>query len=641
MTDSSGSGNDSAGSRRQVLSTGRVVFLVIAAAAPMAAMIGNIPLALIRGNGAGLPAAYALGLLVLLCFAVGYAAMGRRVVNTGAFYTYIARALGRPVGVAAAYVAVVSYTALACGLVGAFGYFTRLVLLNEGLSLPWYLYSAVAVAIVAFLGYRSADLSAKVLGTLMVGEFTVLLVFDGIVAGRRGGAAFPAVSWTGHEVFSGSVGIALMFAFVSFVGFESAALYGEETRDPERSIPRATYIAVSTIGVFYILTSWIVIGAAGGANAPALARQQLGNLIFALIQSNGGTALYDIAAVLLCTSVLASLLALHNAASRYLFALGREGVLPRRLGHYHRDHQSPHVGSLTVSGIAAVATVVFAVAGASPYTGFAAGAIGLGTLGVVALQAAAALAVIVFFRGRRDRSLWHCVIAPGIGLIGLGSAFALAAVNFGTLTASGSSVVHSVPAVLAVAAIAGAAVALRLRSRRPAIYAGIAESRLRSRVRTMGAPPSAYRRRYCLVGAGPAGLVMGRALLAEGVPFDWFEKHSDVGGIWDIDNPGSPDVHQRPLHQLQVHQRVLRPPDAAQPAGLPDLAADPRLHPGFRARLRFAGAYRSRSLRGPRRATARRALEGRAVHRGNADLRRADRGARRYLASQCTGTARC
>ena len=132
MTDSSGSGNDSAGSRRQVLSTGRVVFLVIAAAAPMAAMIGNIPLALIRGNGAGLPAAYALGLLVLLCFAVGYAAMGRRVVNTGAFYTYIARALGRPVGMAAAYVAVVSYTALACGLVGAFGYFTRLVLLNEG-----------------------------------------------------------------------------------------------------------------------------------------------------------------------------------------------------------------------------------------------------------------------------------------------------------------------------------------------------------------------------------------------------------------------------------------------------------------------------------------------------------------------------
>ena len=196
MTDSSGSGNDSAGSRRQVLSTGRVVFLVIAAAAPMAAMIGNIPLALIGVTARACRRRTPSASWCCCALLVGYAAMGRRVVNTGAFYTYIARALGRPVGVAAAYVAVVSYTALACGLVGAFGYFTRLVLLNEGLSLPWYLYSAVAVAIVAFLGYRSADLSAKVLGTLMVGEFTVLLVFDGIVAGRRGGAAFPAVSWT-------------------------------------------------------------------------------------------------------------------------------------------------------------------------------------------------------------------------------------------------------------------------------------------------------------------------------------------------------------------------------------------------------------------------------------------------------------
>src|SRR5207302_10302064 len=128
---------------RRVLSAGRVVFLVIAAAAPLAAMVGNLPLALIYGNGAGLPAAFLAAMLILLCFSVGYAAMGRRVVNTGAFYTYIARSLGKQAGVAAAYVAVLAYTALACGLVGAFGYFTRLVLLTEGVDLPWYLYAAV------------------------------------------------------------------------------------------------------------------------------------------------------------------------------------------------------------------------------------------------------------------------------------------------------------------------------------------------------------------------------------------------------------------------------------------------------------------------------------------------------------------
>ena len=53
--------------------------------------------------------------------------------------------------------------------------------------------------------------------------------------------------------------------------------------------------------------------------------------------------------VLLLTSVLASMLAVHNASSRYLFALGRERVLPGSLGRYHGQFLSPHVGSLTVT----------------------------------------------------------------------------------------------------------------------------------------------------------------------------------------------------------------------------------------------------------------------------------------------------
>ncbi|MET0864475.1 MAG: APC family permease, partial [Nakamurella sp.] len=176
---------------RHSLSTGRVVFLVVAAAAPLAAMVGNVPLALIDGNGIGLPAAYLMALIVLLCFSVGYAAMSRRVVNTGAFYTYIARAMGKPAGIAGAYVAVVAYAGLTCGLIGAFGYFTRLVLVELGLDLPWYLYSALAVVIIALLGYRSADLSAKVLGTLMIAEFAVLIVFDLLVVGEHGRRAIP------------------------------------------------------------------------------------------------------------------------------------------------------------------------------------------------------------------------------------------------------------------------------------------------------------------------------------------------------------------------------------------------------------------------------------------------------------------
>ncbi|MGV8873425.1 MAG: APC family permease [Rhodococcus sp. (in: high G+C Gram-positive bacteria)] len=466
-------------SDRRTLTTGRVVFLVVAAAAPMAAMIGNVPLALIRGNGAGLPAAYAVSSVVLLCFSVGFAAISQQVYSTGAFYTYIGLALGKPPGVAAAYVAVVAYTSLACGLSGAFGYFTQLVFADSGIDIPWYVFTAAAVAIVAFLGFRNADLSAKVLGTLMVLEFAFLTVFNVLVVSDKGAAALPLESFTPTQVFSGSVGIAMMFAFSSFIGFESAALYGEETKDPRRSIPRATFIAVSLIAVFYVLTSWIIVGASGGVDAPALAESELGNLLFTLAQEYGGTVLYDGTAVLLCTSVLASYLAVHNAASRYLFALGRERVLPVRLGGIHPKHSSPHIGSVTASIVAAVSLTVFAVTGADPYLIYAAGAIGLGTLGVIALQAAAALAVVVFFIGHPDRSLWRTGIAPGIGFVGFMTGLVLAGTNYSTLTGSDSAIVNAIPVVLILAAILGVLVALRIRRTDSTTYEGIAAAYMR------------------------------------------------------------------------------------------------------------------------------------------------------------------
>lgn len=573
---------------RTALSTRRVVFLVIAAAAPMAAMVGNVPLAVIFGNGAGIPLAFIVATLVLLCFSVGYAAMSRRVVNTGAFYTYIARALGKPTGVAAAYVAVLAYGGLSFGLAGAFGYYTALVLDGLGVTIAWWIPALVAIGIVAVLGYRSVELSAKVLGTLMVLEFVVLIVFDVVIVGSKGAEAFPLSSLSPSVALSGSLGIALMFAMSSFIGFESAALYGEETRDPERSIPRATYIAVASIGGFYIVTSWIIVGAAGVATVASDASVAQGAFVFDLIKEYGGEILYDVSAVLLCTSVLAGYLAIHNATSRYLFALGRERVLPQRLGHYHPNHFSPHVASVLVSMLALLVIATFGLIGADPFTTLVPALIGVGTLGIIALQAGASLSVVAFFAGRRERHWWREVVAPTIGFIGLTAAFVLAFVNYPTLTGSSSVAVNAVPFALVAAAIAGVVVAVVLRRRRPTTYAAIARAQVRSRRRRSDAPAVAYTRRYCLVGAGPSGLIMARALIAEGVPFDWFEKQDDVGGIWTMDTPDSPMYSSAHFISSKYTSGFLGYP---MPAEFPDYPSWDQIRDYIRSFARAFGLY--------------------------------------------------
>jgi amino acid transporter len=334
--------------------------------------------------------------------------MSRRITNTGGFYTFIGRGLGRPPAVACALIAVISYNAVAVQLVGAFGYFARLVVAQQtGLTLPWELYSGVAVVVTALLGYRQIDLSAKVLGTLMVAEIAILLVLDFAVLGHKGASALPLTSFAPGTLFGSGFGISLLFAFGAFVGFESAALYGEEARDPKRSVPLATYAALIVITVFYGFTTWATVGAVGVDHVRSTAGSELGNLLFTVNDQYVSTTMTTIMSVLLCTSLFASLLALHNASSRYMYALGRDRVLPGGLGRLHPRHRSPSRGSLVQTGVNIVVTAAFAVAGLDPYLNLATSMAGLGTLGVIVLQAVAAAAVIGFFLRRPDRHWWR------------------------------------------------------------------------------------------------------------------------------------------------------------------------------------------------------------------------------------------
>jgi amino acid transporter len=165
--------------KKNAIGMWQIVFFVIAAAAPLTGMLGIIPVAIRLGNGAGVPGAFVAAGLILLIFSVGYAAMSRHVVNAGAFYAYLAQGLGRSFGVGGAFVAVVSYTTMQVGVYALFGFFAT-VILNPLLSLPvpWYVYSAAAIALVQFLGMRKVDLSGFLLGLFITLEMGILLALS-------------------------------------------------------------------------------------------------------------------------------------------------------------------------------------------------------------------------------------------------------------------------------------------------------------------------------------------------------------------------------------------------------------------------------------------------------------------------------
>jgi amino acid transporter len=445
------------------LGVGSIVFMVVAAAAPLTVIAGTVPLGLAAGNGAAFPTTFALCMGILLLFAVGFCAMSRHVPNAGAFYAYVARGLGRAPGLGAAFLALVTYTAVQLAVFGYIGaVIDGLVQHWGGPALPWWVWSVVVLAIVGVLGYRHIELSGRVLGVLLVAEVAIVLVFDAVVVGR--GEHLSTAFLQPSQFVSGSLGIAIMFAIASFIGFEATAVFRDEARDPERTIPRATYTALLLIGVFYTLSAWAVVSAWGDDAAVEAAGADPGNMIITTITNILGPVGGDVAQVLLMTSLFAAILSFHNVLARYWFALGNARSVPAACGRSHPRHGSPHVASLTQSGIALVFIAVFAIAGMDPVAQVFAWMAGTATLGVLALMALTCAAVLVFFRRTRaDSRPWNTLIAPALGLVGLLACLWLTVSNFPTLIGGSPALAAGIGAVLVLAFVVGA-----LWSRRPA-----------------------------------------------------------------------------------------------------------------------------------------------------------------------------
>ncbi len=249
--------------RRGALGVGLIVFFVVSAAAPLTALAGGVPIGMLLGNGPGMPALFVAVMILLAVFAAGYTAMARHVANAGSFYSFAALGLGRPAGGAAALVALLGYNCMQIGLYGLFGVAGAAVFGAFGIELPWWVFVFVALALVSVLGYRQVDLSAKVLGALVIAEYAIVLILDVAVLAQGGADGFNAVPFEPSTVLAGTPSIALLFCFACFMGFEASTIYAEEAKNPRRTVPMATYISVVVIGVFYAFSSWCMVMAAG------------------------------------------------------------------------------------------------------------------------------------------------------------------------------------------------------------------------------------------------------------------------------------------------------------------------------------------------------------------------------------------
>ena len=416
-----------------------VLFLAVTGAAPMSAMLGNVPFAAGYGIGTYAPAAFLLATIVLTIFSIGYAAMASRVSSVGGFYSFISQGLGREVGMSAGFTSLACYSLFEASLTGLFAFFGNKWFADHlGINIPWIVLALMMIVLIGFLSYRDVKLSVKVLGTALVAEVAILVVFVLGVALASGGTSYSLESLNVFKVYTplaaqtvgeiaipvGAAAVGVFMAFWSWVGFEMAPNYAEESRDPKRTIPQSLLISVIGLGVFYVIVSWSAVSAfPSQADMAAKAFSDGVNFFLTPIQAFVGTWAYELMFLLILTSSFACGMAFHNTAARYIYSLGREGVLPQMVAETHDHHKSPHKASAVQTVLAAVWVILYGLgygfddptgqAWLGVYTLFAV----LGTGLLLVLQAVVSVAIIVWFQKNGGGNALTTMVAPAVSVV--------------------------------------------------------------------------------------------------------------------------------------------------------------------------------------------------------------------------------
>jgi amino acid transporter len=285
---------------------------------------------------------YVLATIALVVVGYSIGKLASKISAAGSFFIYISRSLGPTAGMLAGWAMLAAYVFTAMALTAATALFMQAII--TAIGLPWVVPSYVFYFIISALVYVFAIRNIRFSSRLGLGLEVISLAIIAVVcflSWRSHGFAMDAKQNHLQGAGFGAVAQSIVFGIFSYVGFESAATLGKETRNPTTVIPRAVLLTPILAGIVFIVTTYLIVQgfnddtAKLGASSGPLSEIVPG-------KSASLTILVYIAAMVSC---FACALASINSFSRILFSLGRYRYVHRSMGHVHEKHQTPHLAA--------------------------------------------------------------------------------------------------------------------------------------------------------------------------------------------------------------------------------------------------------------------------------------------------------
>jgi len=440
--------------------------------APGMAMLLNVSgVALVAGGST--PLAFLLG--GIACLALAFVVIGftRRMASAGYAYTYASRSLGKEAGFMAGWLYFGGFICFVPMTMSGVGYLAANLLgVNPNL---WILFFFIGMALLLVLSIVRIKVTTRIQLVVAIVTVAVIVIVDLFTTAKGGanGQALSAFSF-GHTLSGGFNGVfyGIILGVTSYIGFETAADFGEETANPRRNIPIAIIAATLFVVVFYLWTTYsmaigfgVTNGAKWGADPVGLqtiANTYVAHWVGTLIEIGGMCA-----AFIVCVACV-------TAGTRTLFAMGREGVLPRIFAHTHPRFKTPIYATITVVIVASAMALIMGYPLAdstfgAPFSNYYFWATA-GTLLVIVVYIMLCIGGIVFFHRTRDSRRWNPLVHVGVPVIG---AIVFGAALYGSVHPTPPGILKWTPYLAIVWVLLGVGGVLWLRASRPDAVARI------------------------------------------------------------------------------------------------------------------------------------------------------------------------
>ena len=301
---------------------------------------------------------YVVGTLMLLFVAFNLNQFAKRSTGSGSMYMYTSVGMGPTLGSLSGWCLIWSY--LFIGLAGTTGFtiFAGKILDAMGLAIPPVALFAICLLACFILAYKDIVVSTVVMLILEGISCTLITVLCLIVLAHHGFGIDTAQFSFKDSSFS-TLGLGVVVAVFSLVGFESSTAFGDEAKNPLKTIPRSIIWSLILTGLFFVFVCYTeVLGTRGYSktldqiDAPLNVLSSMYNVPYLSIPLSAGAMVSFFALALSCM----------NAGARVMFAMGRHGIFHPGIRAAHSTNKTPHVALAVMAVLMFIVVVFFKVA---------------------------------------------------------------------------------------------------------------------------------------------------------------------------------------------------------------------------------------------------------------------------------------